>query len=125
MMKETKKRLYGKPTDVGKPFCSELYCGMCNQIPVFDTWDRSTGEIVGVEIGALTGVPIMKIGQEGKREEVLMMTCMGCVQRIQEKMENQLKTIFGGMMRRRPPEEPGQDVGGTRVPSNGGPGGVK
>lgn len=106
------KQVYGHPKEKEKPYMAELYCGMCNRIPFFDTWDRSTGKIVGVEIGDLQPVPISKMGEKGM-EEVHMMTCLGCIRRIQAKMEGELMRRFGGHFPfKRPPQDGMEGMGG-------------
>lgn len=100
------KKIYGKPT--GKElYMQEFYCAACNSIPVFDTWNRSTGKIVGAEIGELYLLPMMRM-ENGEREEAEMMICEGCMQKVKNKFKEELMK----KIKRRPDDE----IGGGGIP---------
>lgn len=85
-----KEKQYGGPSDRTKPYYPDIYCGMCNQVPVQDTWDRSTGKIIGAYIPELWPVPMQKgIGPEAK--EVEIMVCSACLARIEAQMNKEVR----------------------------------
>lgn len=84
-----REQQFGGPTDRTKPYLAEIYCAMCNRVPVEDTWDRSSGKIIGAYIGQLWAVPMTKgMGPEAK--EVDLMVCSGCLARIDAKMRKEI-----------------------------------
>lgn len=84
------KKQYGGPEDRTKAYMEELYCAMCNKIQYFDTWDRGTGKIVGVEIRELWPVPITK-GMGPEAEQVELMVCSACLARIDAKIVKEVE----------------------------------
>lgn len=95
------KRIYGKPTEQGKPYVAELYCGMCNQVPVETLWQGD--KVQGTYIGDLFPIHRQRINLGGKMETEELMICYACVQKIEEKMRAKIMEIF---KRRKPPEDP-------------------
>jgi hypothetical protein len=48
-----KEKRYGHPDNKEQGYFPEVYCVMCNRIPLMDLWDPSTGKIVGEAIDEL------------------------------------------------------------------------
>lgn len=106
MKNSSVKAIYGKPERTDLPYCKEFYCAMCHKIPIIDTWDRSTGKIVGAEITRLWPVHMVSMTQE----QIVMMICEGCVQRVEAKMKKEI------INRRMKGEWPFDDNGGGGIP---------
>ena len=116
-MNIVKEKKFGKPDDNTKLFVKELYCFMCNRIPYMDTWDRSSGKIVGVEISDLFPVET-SIGFGPNAVVVDMMICLGCIDRIEAKMRAEIKRRLGISQGpfNSPGGNPGAQGGGVGVP---------
>lgn len=112
-MKQEISKIYGKPKGEGV-YYPELYCAICNKIPIMETWDRSINLIIEAVILDLTPIPTMKLS-EGKPEKVLIMSCMGCTNRVRDSVRKQLKDL--GFLRRKPGEGDDPNLqGGGGVP---------
>lgn len=95
------KRVYGKPKETNLPYIAELYCGLCNQVPVETLWQGD--KVQGTYIGDLIAIHRQRINLKGATETEELMICWACVQKIDEHMRRKIMEIF---KRRKPPEDP-------------------
>lgn len=83
---------YGKtPSD--KNVWPEFYCAVCHKIPVIDIWHKDG--TLHQAIDDLYPIPVYKLVQGHGMQEVQMMTCSECVEKIDKRMKDQLKKHLG------------------------------
>jgi hypothetical protein len=105
----SEKILYGHPPG-DEPHVPEMYCGLCNQVPIVDLWEGS--KITGKAIARLRAVPILKMTPQGPQPVTVMM-CGVCLKRVMANLDARSQRSIEGD----PPPDPGGDTGGG-VPSS-------
>lgn len=84
-----RKTLYGKPSGDGV-YIEAFYCGVCHNIPILETKNIATGEVVEAEITNLFPMSITKLTPLGK-EDFIIMVCDGCVVKVKDRLKKALK----------------------------------
>lgn len=112
MAEKAVKRVYGHPKEKDQAYLPEIYCATCNKVPVFDIWQGSKHEGMGID--DLYPIPVNRINIKGEMEVNELMLCWQCVERIGEQMKAQMAKAMTDMMRRkRPPGDLGEPGGGV------------